>query len=447
MPGPGKKIKFSPAQVLVGGFLGFIIIGTILLSLPQASVVGRLPVLDALFTATSAVCVTGLVLVDTGTHFTVFGQVVIMLLIQVGGLGFMTMATLFFLLLGKKITLKERLVMQEALNQFSLEGLVRLTKTILIFTIVIEGLAALILGLRFSMDYGFRQGMYLGIFHSISAFANAGFDLMGSVGGSSMTAYINDPLVNLVIIGLFVCGGLGFTVLVDIYNRRPIRKMALHSKFVLLLTAILLASGFLGVFILEYNNPETLGELPFFQKILPALFTGATTRTAGFNTLNTGGLAPATLFFMLVLMFVGASPASTGGGIKTTTFGVLLVSVAAMIKGKEEINIFNRRIPFDIVLKALSIIVIGLIVVGVATIILSQTEQQDFLRILFEVVSAFGTVGLSTGITSELSVVGKGVIILVMFMGRVGPLTLALAFGQRLKQSKIRYPEEKVLVG
>lgn len=444
---PKKKITLSPARVLVGGFLGLILIGTILLSLPQASVEGRLPVFDALFTATSAVCVTGLVVVDTGTHFTRFGQVVIMILIQAGGLGFMTMATLFFLILGKKITLKERLVMQEALNQFSLEGLVRLTKTILVFTLVIEGLAALILGLRFSIDMGFRTGMYMGVFHSISAFCNAGFDLMGSVGGASMTAYWNDPLVNFVIIGLFVFGGLGFTVLVDIYNRRPIKKMALHSKFVLLITAILLVVGFLGVFILEYNNPETIGELSFIEKILPSLFTGATTRTAGFNSIDTGALNPATLFFMLVLMFVGASPASTGGGIKTTTFGVLLVSVAAMIKGKEEVNIFSRRLPMNIILKALAIIVIGLIVIGVATIILAQTEQQDFLQVVFEVVSAFGTVGLSTGITSELSVVGRGIIIVIMFMGRVGPLTMALAFGQRLRPSKIRHPEEKVLVG
>lgn len=262
-----------------------------------------------------------------------------------------------------------------------------------------------------------------------------------------MTAYWNDPMVNFIIMGLFIIGGLGFTVLVDIYNRRPIRKMALHSKFVLILTAALLVVGFIGVFLLEYNNPETLGELPFHQKLLPAMFTGATTRTAGFNTLDTGSLNPGTLFFMLVLMFVGASPASTGGGIKTTTFGVLLVSVGAMIKGEREVNLFKRRLPYETILKALSIIVIGLIVIGITTIVLTQTEKQDFLNIFFEVVSAFGTVGLSTGITSELTIIGRLVITVIMFMGRVGPLTLALAFGQRLKHSKARYPEEKVLVG
>ena len=442
-----NKIRFSPAQVLVGGFLALIIVGTILLALPIASVEGRLPLLDALFTATSAVCVTGLVVVDTGTHFTIFGQVVIMLLIQAGGLGFMTMATLFFLILGKKITLKDRLIMQEALNQFSLEGLVRLTKYILLLTIAIEGVAALLLGIRFSLDHGLALGMYMGLFHSISAFCNAGFDIMGIVGEGSMSGYWNDPVVNFIIIGLFVIGGLGFTVLVDIYNRRPFKKMSLHSRLVLTLTAVLLFVGFVGVFLLEYNNPQTLGELPIYQKLLPSFFTGATTRTAGFNTLDTGALRPSTLFFMLVLMFIGASPASTGGGIKTTTFGLLLISVMAMIKGREEVHLFNRRLPFNIILKALAIIVIGLMVIGTGTIVLSRTENQEFLNIFFEVVSAFGTVGLSTGITSELTIFGRIIIIMIMFAGRVGPLTLALAFGQRLKPSKIRYPEEKVLVG
>lgn len=444
---PKKNISFSPAQILVGGFLALIIFGTILLSLPIASVDEPLPLLDALFTATSAVCVTGLVVVDTGTHFTKFGQGVILLLIQAGGLGFMTMATLFFLILGKKITLKERLIMQEALNQFSLEGLVRLTKYILLLTLVVQGVGAILLGLRFSLDHGLPLGMYMGLFHSISAFCNAGFDIMGIVGEGSMSAYLNDPIVNFIIIGLFVIGGLGFTVLVDIYNRRSYKRMSLHSKFVLILTVTLLILGFVGVFILEYNNPNTLGQLQFHQKILPSFFTGATTRTAGFNTLDTGALRPSTLFFMIVLMFIGASPASTGGGIKTTTFGLLLISVLAMIKGKEEVNLFNRRLPVNIILKALSIIVIALIVIGTATIILSRTENQEFLNVFFEVVSAFGTVGLSTGITSELTAIGRGLIICIMFAGRVGPLTLALAFGQRLRPSKIRYPEEKVLVG
>ncbi|WP_350344403.1 TrkH family potassium uptake protein [Proteinivorax tanatarense] len=442
------KFQPSPAQVLVVGFLMLILVGTILLSLPMATASGEpLGPLDALFTATSAVCVTGLVVVDTGTHFSIFGQVVIMLLIQAGGLGFMTMATLIFLVLGKKITLKGRLVIQEALNQITLSGLVRLTKSIIILTLVIEGVAALILGVRFSQsaDISFGQGMYMGVFHAISAFCNAGFDIMG--GGVGLTLYRDDFVVNTVIMGLFIFGGLGFTVIVDIYTRGSIKKMALHSKFVLLLTSILLLVGFFGIFILEYNNPATLGELSFIEKIMPAFFTGATVRTAGFNTIDTGALESGTLFFMLILMFIGASPASTGGGIKTTTFGVLLIAVYAIIKGGDEVNLMRRRIPYHIVLKALSIIVIGFVVVGLVTIILSQTEEQDFMNIFFEVVSAFGTVGLSTGITSELTAVGKGIIIVVMFMGRVGPLTLALALGRRYSKSKIRYPEERVLVG
>ncbi|WP_353892655.1 TrkH family potassium uptake protein [Proteinivorax hydrogeniformans] len=441
-----EKFQPSPAQVLVVGFLILILLGTILLSLPIASASGEpLSPLDALFTATSAVCVTGLVVVDTGTFFSTFGQVVIMLLIQAGGLGFMTMATLIFLVLGKKITLKGRLVIQEALNQITLSGLVRLTKSIIILTLIIEGVAALILGIRFSQDVGLLRGLYMGVFHSISAFSNAGFDIVG--GGVGLTPYRDDFVVNTVIMGLFIFGGLGFTVIVDIYTRGSIKKMALHSKFVLLLTAIFLVVGFLGIFILEYDNPATLGELSFVEKIMPAFFTGATTRTAGFNTIDTGSLEAGTLFFMLLLMFIGASPASTGGGIKTTTFGVLLVAVYAIIKGGDEVNLMNRRIPYHIVLKGLSIIVIGLIVVGTVTIVLSQTENQEFMNVFFEVVSAFGTVGLSTGITSELTTFGKGIIIVVMFMGRVGPLTLALALGRRYSKSKIRYPEERVLVG
>ena len=437
--------KLTPARVLVLGFAALILIGAILLELPVSTYNG-INFLDALFTATSAVCVTGLVVVDTGTFFTPFGQIVIMCLIQIGGLGFMTAGTIIFVMLGKRITLKERLVIQEALNQLTLAGLIRLTKKIIMFTFLLEALGALFLSTRFVPVYGWQTGLYYSIFHSISAFCNAGFDLIG--GFRSITVFNDDYVVMGTIMFLFVIGGLGFTVLLELQEKRNLRKLSLHSKIVLVSSFILLVLGTAVVLILENANPETLANMGIISKFANASFTAATTRTAGFNVIPTDRLHDATLYFLMALMFIGASPASTGGGIKTTTFSVIIIAVLSIIRGQEDVFIFHRRLPFVIVNKALSIIVMSSLLVFVVSLLLTITESARFLEVLFETISAFGTVGLSAGLTPDLSPAGRLLVIITMFTGRVGPLTLTLALAQALKKkAPFRYPEERILVG
>ncbi|QXM07350.1 TrkH family potassium uptake protein [Crassaminicella indica] len=423
--------------------------GGILLSLPIASKSGHsVGFINAIFTATSAVCVTGLVVVDTATHWTVFGQTVIILLIQIGGLGFMSMATFFALIFGKRITLRERLVMQEALNQFNIAGIVRLTKYILITTFTIEGIGAVLLSFKFIPIYGVSKGIGLSIFHAISAFCNAGFDLIGNF--RSLTPFADDFLINMVISFLIITGGLGFTVIVEVLQKRKFSKFSLHTKLVLYITGILLLVGFIAVFILEYNNPETLGKLTLKGKILGAFFHSVTPRTAGFNTLPTDKLTTATIFMTMVFMFIGGSSGSTAGGVKTTTAGVIIFTIINIIKGKEDTEVFNRRIPREIINRSLAVIGIAMVLVIIVTMILSITEAgHSFMEIFFEVTSAFGTVGLSLGMTPSLSIIGKIVISLTMFAGRVGPMTIALALAKKQQKNKglIKYPEERVIVG
>ncbi|MDA8234412.1 MAG: TrkH family potassium uptake protein [Clostridia bacterium] len=438
--------KLTPARILVMGFAGVILLGALLLTLPVTTVDGEgLKFLDALFTATSAVCVTGLVVVDTGTTFTVFGKVVIISLIQIGGLGFMTMATLFFILIGKRIGLKERMLMQEALNQVSMEGIVRLTKYVLLATLIIEGIGALILTLTWLDDLGMPKALWYGLFHSISSFNNAGFDLFGEF--RSLTGFVNDPVVNLTVSSLIILGGIGFTVMADVYRKRSFRKFSLHTKVVLSITGLLLVFGTVMIFLLEQNNPKTLGPLGLGGKILASYFQAVTPRTAGYNTLDMAGLTSATLFLIVILMFIGASPGSTGGGIKTTTFGSLVAAVWAMITGKPDVEIFQRRLHQDMIYKSLSITTIAGLLVIVVTMLLSITEKADFLMVLFETVSAFGTVGLTMGLTPQLSALGKLLIILTMFAGRLGPLTLAFSLAYKQQKAVIKQPEEKIIVG
>lgn len=416
--------------------------------LPVATKSGeRTDFLTALFTATSATCVTGLVVVDTKTYWSVFGQIVIMLLIQVGGLGIMTMSTLFALILGRRITFKERLVMQEAFNTNSLGGIVKFAKYILMVSFLFESIGAIILTLRFLPQMGLKKAVYYGLFHSISAFNNAGFDLMGNF--RSLTGYVSDWVVNLVIMGLIIFGGLGFYVLLDIYEHRHFNKFTLHSKIVITITLLLIAIGTLLIFLFEYNNPKTLGPLDFPTKILAALFQAVTPRTAGFNTLSLSDMTIASKFLTIILMFIGASPAGTGGGIKTTTFAVILYTVLSVIKGEEETVLYKRTISRNIVYKAVAISFISVFIIFSVTMVLSITETSNFLTVLYETTSAFGTVGLSLGLTPELSTVGKIIIIFTMYTGRVGPLTLALALAKRQRRPKpiIKYAEEKIMVG
>lgn len=439
-----KGWRVSPPQFLVLGFAGVILAGAVLLTMPFALQPGSEPdFMTSLFTATSAVCVTGLVVVDTGTHWSLAGHVIILILIQVGGLGFMTMATLFFMIMGRQINLRERLLMQEALNQVRVEGIVRLAKYILIFTFSIEILFALILGARWSADLGWQRGLWFGLFHSVSAFNNAGFDLFGEF--RSLTGYREDFLVNISITTLIILGGLGFTVILDLYRSRKPRKLSLHSKLVLLFTVILLALGTLLILALEWSN--TLAALSPAGKLLAAYFQSVTPRTAGYNTVDIAALHSSTQFFIIMLMFIGASPVSTGGGIKTSTFVVLGLAVLALASGREDAVAFGRRIPKFQIYKALAILLMAITLVVTITMLLSIAEDADFLMVLFETVSAFGTVGLTMGLTPHLTPVGQLLMIMTMFFGRLGPLTVAFALAQRRRRALLRYPEENIMVG
>lgn len=446
-----RALKINQTQAIVIGFAAIILIGSLLLNLPVSSRDGRsIGFIDALFTATSAVCVTGLVVVDTYTHWTTFGQIVIIFLIQIGGLGFMTLAVLFSLALRRKISFKERLLIAESLNQNSPQGMVKLIKEILAGTLVFESIGAVILSIRFSGQFGVKDGIYKGIFHSVSAFCNAGFDLMGDKGRfSSLTSYVEDPVINITIISLIIIGGLGFAVWEDVYRTRNFSGLRLHTKLVLVMTIILLISGFLFFLALEYSNAKTLQPLSLKGKILAAMFQSVTPRTAGFNTLSLPDLTNASKLVTVLFMFIGGSPGSTAGGIKTTTAGVLLFTVISVLRGHKDVNIFRKRLEIEAILKSLAIFVLSLIVIIGTTVILSIFENATVLEYLFESTSAFGTVGLSLGITPTLGSVSKAALIITMFMGRVGVLTMGMAITMRMQRSEVnlKYPEAKVMVG
>lgn len=437
-----KYTKFNPSQLLVLVFLFFIILGTVLLKIPF-STSNSVSWTDALFTATSAMTVTGLAVVDTGTAFTTFGQVVILMLIQVGGLGIMSFAVLIFMVLGKKIGFKERLIIQQALNQTSLGGVIKLVKNLFLYSFTIEVIAMLILAVRWVPEYGWVKGMYYSLFHSVSAFNNAGF----SIWSDSLMGYVGDPLINLVISFLFIVGGIGFTVLYDMWLKRSFKKLSLHSKLMIGGTFFLNLLAMIIVFSLEYRNPNTLGTLSSLSdKIWASYFQAVSPRTAGFNTLDIGSLHEATITFMLLLMFVGAGSASTGGGIKLTTFIVIVLSVLTFLRDKRQITIGNRAIKEKVIVRSLAISTISLLFIFLGIFILNISEPEPFLKILFEVISAFGTVGLSMGITANLSELGKIIIVFIMFLGKLGPLTLAFSLAKPNKE-KIGYPSEDILTG
>ncbi|MBE3553826.1 MAG: Trk family potassium uptake protein [Thermicanus sp.] len=436
----------NPARIFVLGFGLLILLGSLLLSLPVSTASGKgLPFVDALFTATSAVCVTGLVVVDTGTTFSLFGKIVIMLLIQIGGLGFMTMATLFSLILGRKISFKERVIIQESLNHATLEGIVKLVQRVLLYTLVIEGIGAILLALYWLPSMGWEKALFFGIFHAVSSFNNAGFDILGNF--QSFTAYVSDPYINLVIIFLVILGGLGFFVLSELFQFRFGKRFSLHTKVVLMTSAILLIAGAVLIFLFEFTNPKTLGSLDWAGKVLAPLFQSTVARTQGMNTLPIGELRQATLLILILLMFIGASPGSTGGGVKTTTFMVLVGAVWSMIQGKRDVVFFKQRLPERLIFRALSVTFISFFLVFTVSLLLSMTERADYLTVLFETTSAFGTVGLTMGLTPHLTLMGKLIVSLTMFIGRVGPLTFALALILRRREEHIRYNEGKVMIG
>lgn len=449
------QLHLTPSQVLVVGFLTLIGVGAVLLSLPVAQEANQhISFLDSLFTATSAVCVTGLVVVDTATQFSTLGEWIVLALIQAGGLGIMTLSALMLLLMGRRITLKDRLVMQEALGSFSIAGVVRLTRNIILTTAAIEGMGALLLALRWIGDFPFSKALYWGLFHAVSAFNNAGFDITSA----SMRPFAGDPFVLLVISSLVILGGAGFLVLEDCWRHKlQWDRLALHTRLVLRVTGLLLAVGTVLYLLLEFRNPQTFGAMNWLDRIVNAYFLAVTPRTAGFESVPTGLLMDVTLFVTIAFMFIGASPGGTGGGIKTTTFTLIWLTIKATVRGRDDIAVMGRRIPRDLLDKSVTIaaIAMGLVVVMTALLVLVETpmllrpnSDMSFLKLMFETASAFGTVGLSTGITAELSALGKILIIITMFVGRVGPLTMAVALAQhRFFRDPLHYPEDRVMIG
>jgi trk system potassium uptake protein TrkH len=434
----------SPARILVLGFAACMVVGSLLLTLPMATRDGQgLAFVDALFMATSAVCVTGLVVVDPGSVLTTFGQLVILLLIQVGGLGFMTIASLLAVLLGKRITIKERLILKEALNQNSLQGIVRLVQSIVVVAIAIEVAGALLLALAFATHMPISQALYYGLFHAVSAFNNAGFDLFGN----SLINYQRHPFVQFIVATLIITGGLGFIVLLSIaQHRRQLRRVSLHTKLTVTTSLALLGVGTFSIFAIEYGQPA-LQHLPAIEQFLNSFFHSAAARSAGMNTVPLTQFSDATLLLIILLMFIGSSPGSTGGGIKTTTFAIVVLMVWHTLRGKSDISAFYRTVPPATIMRALVLVTLSVTLVLGVTIVLSISEQVPFLALLFESVSAFGTVGLSLGITAGLSEFGKLVIIATMFTGRVGILTLLFALASRIDSQPYRYPEDHVLIG
>jgi trk system potassium uptake protein TrkH len=431
---------------LLYGFAALIVIGTVLLALPVSNNFGRwTSFTDALFTSTSAVCVTGLVVVDTLNYWSLFGQIVILVLIQIGGFGFMTSTTILLLALGRRIGLRERLLIGESMGLSRLGGLLWVVGGMAIFTVLAEGIGATVFYFHFANEFSFETAIWKSIFQAVSAFNNAGFDLFG--GFRSLTRYSGDYLVVLITAALVILGGISFLVLQDVFKTFSLRKLSVDSKLVLSMTALLLVFGMLVVLATEWNNANTLGPMPFPEKLLNAFFHSVTPRTAGFSTLGVATMADYTLFFTMLLMFVGGASGSTAGGIKVNTIGLIIATIWSSIRGKEYPGVFNREFTNQQIFRALAVIVLSVALVSLVVFLLTITEGFRFLDLLFETVSAFGTVGLSTGITPSLSLPGRLLITITMFVGRLGPLTLTLALVRRQQPARYRHPKEIIRIG
>lgn len=436
------RIRLSPPTVLVLSYALLVCVGAAALKLPFM-VVEPLGWLDAVFTSASAVTVTGLVVVDTGSHFSIYGQAVIALLIQLGGLGLMTTAVFVFSLLGMRVPFRQQLILSEDLNHTNLGGLLSLAASILRVVVIVEFIGAALLAVRFVPELGWSAGLWSAFFHAISAFNNAGFGLYSD----SLTRWVADPLVNIVVPVLFVLGGLGFTVVLDIYTKRNWKQLTLHSKLMLAGTAGLIVWSFLTFLALEWTNPRTLAALPQIEdRILASWFQALTTRTAGFNTLDIGAIRESTALFFIALMLIGGGTTSTAGGLKVTTFMVLILATRAFLQRRAQISVFSRSIPADQTVKVLALVTLCLMIVLTASFIILTSSGLPFLDVTFEVASAFGTVGLSRGITVDLDTLSRIVIVLVMFAGRVGPLLLGF-FIATAYTARVRYPSSNVYLG
>lgn len=443
-----RKNTLSQTQFIAFGFFVLILTGTLFLMLPWASRDGQsVGFLNALFTATSASCVTGLIVVDTWTQWTLFGQLVILTMIQIGGLGFITVGVFLSIILRRKIGLKERGLMQESMSALQIGGIVKLTKKIILGVFLFEGAGAFLLALRFIPMFGFWKGVFYGIFHSISAFCNAGFDLMGQQAPySSLVAYYDDWLVNLVIMSLIVIGGIGFLVWDDVSKHKlRVRKYLLQTKLVLLTTGILIFGGAFLFYLFERNN--LLADMSVSGKILSSLFGSVTARTAGFNTTDVAAMSDGGKLLTIILMFIGGSPGSTAGGVKTTTLVVLLLYVVSSIKRTYGVNVFGRRLEDDAIKRASSIFTINLFLALTASLLIMAAQSLPLSDVMLETFSAIGTVGMSTGVTRELIPVSRVVIIILMYCGRIGSLSFALSFTQRKKVAHVSQPMERITIG
>ena len=443
---------FSPTRIFVLSFAGVILLGGILLWLPFSAPTGHLRFVDALFTSTSAVCVTGLIVVDTPKDLSTLGQVITMLLIQVGGLGIITFSTVFFVLMGRGISFKGREIVQSTFLHTPRRDFIVIAKAVLWFTFVTEAFGTLFLFIRFSRDFSMGTAVYKAIYHAVSAFNNAGFSLFSD----NLIGYQGDLIVNLTIMGLIVHGGIGFVVQYEVLRwlRGMQKRLSVHARIVIITTAILITSGAILFYVFERNH--IIKEAPILTKILISLFQSVTTRTAGFNTVDIGFLTNATILLMIILMFIGASPGSTGGGVKTTSAALLVMLMWNRMKGSVEVNIFNRTIPREIVSRTVSIIFASAFSVAIIWSVLliagggklpTPETRSLFVEYLFDTVSAFGTVGLSMGITPKLNDLQKYALILMMFAGRVGPLTLAFSLSRESGKGRLTYAEEGVIVG
>lgn len=441
--------RLSHVQIIALGYLIMILCGALLLMLPFSSADGRpAPFLDALFTSTSASCVTGLVLRDTATAWTPFGQVVILCLIQVGGLGFMTIATLFFIILRKKMGLRNREIMVESINTTQVGGIIRLAKRILLGTFFFEAVGAVILSARFIPRLGFGRGLWYGVFHSVSAFCNAGFDLMGALDEPfcSLLPVWDDVTINVTIMLLITIGGLGFLVWEDLSQKGlQWKRYRLHTKLVLLTSAVLTFGGALLIFLFEKD--ATGAGLTPGGRFLTALFSSVSARTAGFNSVDIAAQTGATKLVTIFLMMVGGSPGSTAGGVKTTTFAVILLYAVANFRGKAAPTVFGRQVPEKARRKAGNILFFNVGLAVAATVAVCGTQGLDVLDVLFEAFSAIGTVGMSTGITRSLSTLSAYLMVLLMYLGRVGSVTFAVALLEKKARPPVQYPEEEITIG
>ena len=441
--------KMTQTQMIVVGYLLLILLGSILLMLPVSSRDGNMTSFaDALFTSTSASCVTGLVVQDTYLHWSFFGQLIILILIQIGGLSFLSLTSIFFFVLHKKVGMKQRLLLAQAMGLDTMEGVVRMEKRVLKGTFLIEGLGALILFLRFAPTYGVWTGLKWGVFHSVSAFCNAGFDIFGSIApGSSVALWSGDPVVLLTLSALIVVGGLGFFVWEEIWEKRRFSKFSVYTKMVLLITGFLILAGWILFCLLEWNNPATFGGLPLPEKLLAGLFQSVTMRTAGFAGVDQGSLTEASRGLGILIMLVGGSSGSTAGGLKTVTAGVLVLALASRLRGKGHVTVFKRTVSDQQVMDALTLagVMVGLCFFG--GLVLSA-YGVPFLNAMYETASAVATVGLSAGVTPTLPALCKILLICYMFFGRIGLLTLSVAFLSRDRaEDRFSYAKTRLLIG